>query len=295
MDGDLLVYRCGFSVEKTLYLLIEDGLEQEFKNKTLLNEYIDLVGLEESQYEVKKVQSLEPLSHAYKNIREILKSIEKGTGCDSMTIYLTGKGNFRDEVATLKPYKGNRDKVKKPEYYEALRQYLIKEYGAVVVEGEEADDAMGIEQTRLMSYNYNEAPIGESIVPIIASVDKDMHMIPGWHYNFVKDLKFFVDEDTADLWFWCQMIMGDTTDNIGGVPKAGKKAAYNLLSGVDPCRRYPVVREAYEKAYGDNCDEALTENARLLWIRRETEELWSPETHAFKFNYEYRDQPNGTD
>ena len=277
VDGDILVYRCGFSVEKSLYLLIEDGLEQEFKNKTLLNEYIDLVGLEETQYEIKQVQSIEPISHAYKNIREILKSIEEATGCDSMTIYLTGKGNFRDEVATLKPYKGNRDNVKKPEYYEALRQYLIKQYGAVVIEGQEADDAMGIDQ----HWDFDN-PFEERLNTIICSIDKDMHMIPGWHYNFVKGLKFFVDEDTADLWFWCQMIMGDTTDNIGGVPKLGKKAAYNLLKDIEPNERYPTVLQAYKDSYGYNLGdefkgiEAMLENARLLWIRRQPDEMWEP-------------------
>jgi len=55
-------------------------------------------------------------------------------------IILSGPGNFRDSIATIKPYKGNRDPTHIPVHYSAIRQYMIDQYCAVVIHGREADD-----------------------------------------------------------------------------------------------------------------------------------------------------------
>jgi hypothetical protein len=52
-------------------------------------------------------------------------------------VYLTGKGNFRNDVAVTAPYKGNRKDKEKPVHLEAIRKYLIEDWNAVVSEGEE--------------------------------------------------------------------------------------------------------------------------------------------------------------
>ena len=53
-----------------------------------------------------------------------------------------------------------------------MNEYLVKEYKAEVCDGQEADDALGINQTDQT---------------IICTIDKDLLMIPGQHYNFVKE------------------------------------------------------------------------------------------------------------
>ena len=47
-------------------------------------------------------------------------------------VYLTGKGNFRNDIAVTAPYKGNRKDKEKPAHLQAIREYLIEEWNAVV-------------------------------------------------------------------------------------------------------------------------------------------------------------------
>ena len=60
--------------------------------------------------------------------------------------HLTGKDNYRFDYAVTAPYKGNRKKSRKPKHLQALRDHLVSAWGAVVSDGQEADDAMSIRQ-----------------------------------------------------------------------------------------------------------------------------------------------------
>ena len=128
----------------------------------------------------------------------------------------------------------------------------------------------------------------DELETIICTIDKDLDMVPGWHYDFVKDIKYFIDEDTADEWFWCQMIMGDSTDNIQGIPGGGKKLAkVTLWDCQTTMERYNSVLQLYQKAYEEATltpEEALIENARLLWMRRKRDEMWKPPLNQAKEN-----------
>ena len=64
-------------------------------------------------------------------------------------LFLTGKRNFRNEIAQTAPYKGNRKDVAKPLHLEFLRGYMVDAWGAVVSDGEEADDLIAIRATEL--------------------------------------------------------------------------------------------------------------------------------------------------
>jgi 5'-3' exonuclease len=172
--------------------------------------------------------------------------------------YLTGSGNFRKDLATIKVYKGQRPP--KPEHLPATRDQLVERWGAEVVDGQEADDAIGIKATDLQ---------GDCV---IVSVDKDLLMIPGTHYNFVKQEWTKVDQEQGDYFFYKQLLTGDQVDNIQGVPGIGPKKAEKAYQGCT------TVQEMYQKAlemYNGDAD-ALLENARLLWLRRYEGEMWEP-------------------
>jgi hypothetical protein len=179
---------------------------------------------------------------------------------DSWSMHLTGKNNFRYEIATTVPYKGNRVDKPKPKHLAFLRSYLVKEWGATISEGEEADDAIAIEATRL----------GDDCV--IVSLDKDLDQICGWHYNFVKHSGYYITPEQGLVKLYTQMLTGDAADNIKGLFRVGPvKAAKIIGDTTDELELYNKVLEAYE---GDA--ERVLENAQLLFLRRYEGQIWTP-------------------
>lgn len=266
IDADIILYSCGFSAESTIYRVVSSGrVIASFRYKKEVDEFVTSVGLSSDDYELVKDKEIEPVANALSNAKQLIKRIILRTNADKYQLYLTGDGNFREEIATIKKYKGNRDSNHKPYHFDSIKRYLIENWGAIVVEGIEADDQMSIDQM--------ESSEGTTC---IASIDKDLNCTPGFHFNWNQDCLYWVTEHDAVTWFYCQMIMGDTVDNIQGVPKAGKKKAYKLFSECDTIEdMYWATLNLYCKAY-EKPMEALLENGRLLNMQRYEGELWCP-------------------
>jgi hypothetical protein len=174
--------------------------------------------------------------------------------------YLTGKDNYRHEIAKTAPYKANRV-AEKPKHLGIIREYMISAWAFSVQEKQEADDAISIRAYALGEEDY-----------IICSIDKDLDNVRGWHYNFGKNERYFVKEEDAIKNFYRQVLTGDRVDNVPGLPGIGPKKAEKILQ--DCCTEeelYKAVLEAYK---GDVS--LLTEQAQLLWLRRKEGELWQP-------------------
>lgn len=188
---------------------------------------------------------------AYWRLEDYLKDIQESTNCNEYTLYLTGSSNFRRALDPT--YKANRPD-ERPKHWQACRDYFIKKHNAVVVEGAEADDALGWNQTA---------------ETIICSIDKDLMMIPGRHYNFVHKEFKTVTEESAQQMFYQQLLIGDRSDNVFGIRGIGPKKAEAALGEL--C----TVEELFEKVramYDD--DKRLLLNCNLLWIQRKQGELW---------------------
>ena len=177
---------------------------------------------------------------------------------DDYELFLTGKTNFRNEVAVTVPYKGNRKDVKKPKHLPLLREYLQTAWGASVSDGQEADDDIAIRATELG---------GESI---IVSIDKDFMQVPGWHYNFVKKVKKHVTPEDGLRFFYKQILMGDSADNIKGIFRVGEKKATKMLADLK------TEQQFYQCCVEGLGEERVLENARLLWLRRYPNQMWEP-------------------
>jgi hypothetical protein len=174
--------------------------------------------------------------------------------------YLTGSNNYRKEIAKEAPYKGNRTAAK-PEHYDLLREYLTLSWGFEMIDGQEADDAIGIEAYKSEEDSY-----------LIMTIDKDLDMIRGWHYNFIKGIRYHVDECDTLRWFYTQVLTGDRVDNIPGLKGIGPKKAEKILGeATEEGELFQAVLKAY-----DNDLARLTEMGQLLWIRRKEGELWTP-------------------
>lgn len=180
---------------------------------------------------------------------------------DRWEFFLTGKGNFREKVATTAVYKGNRLNIPKPEHHGMLRDHLVENWKAVIVQGQEADDAIATRATTL----------GDDCV--IVSLDKDLDQVAGYHYNFVKKEAYYITPEEGLLRFYCQILTGDTADNIKGIYGIGNVKARKILQDAeDECEMYRRCVEAY-----NGSEDMVIENARLLWLRRtESESLWNP-------------------
>ena len=174
--------------------------------------------------------------------------------CDDYKAYITGKGNFRNELAVTEPYKGNRKDAKRPVHYVAIRNHLQR-LGAELVEGQEADDAVAIEATTNGGW--------------IVSIDKDLDQVAGWHYNFVKKEEYYITEEEGLRNLFTQVLTGDRIDNIIGLKGIGPAKAAKLLKDCKTEREY---YDACLKAYDGN-QLRVDENLNLLWLRREPNQM----------------------
>lgn len=281
IDADIATYQCGFAAESRMYVLKDgDGhtmLTTPYKKE--ITEFLAFIGSNLDEYELEKRVEPQPLSHAIKNVSQLINSILENTKCKDYQMYITGEDNFRDRYAVSHPYKGNRDSSNKPTHYKGLREWMVKQ-GATLVEGQEADDSMSIAQ-------YN-SPEGTTC---IATIDKDLDNTPGWHYNFNKQELYWVTEEEAKHSFYKQILMGDRTDNIHGLDGIGEKKALKAIDGCQSDEDYvTTVIDMYMEAIwneneGDNLDlpeeevekiarERIRENGILLWMRREEDEIW---------------------
>lgn len=180
--------------------------------------------------------------------------------CDDYKGFLTGKGNFRNDIAVTAPYKGQRV-ADKPVHYKALREHLVNSWGFVVTEGIEADDAVGIAAYAV--------PEEESIM---VHIDKDLNQFRGWHYNYRKKEKYHVSEFEGLVNFYTQILTGDRIDNIVGLKGIGPAKAAKILKD---CTTEEQLFNAVLTAYEGDRDRVL-ENGKLLWLQRKEGDIWTP-------------------
>lgn len=230
IDGDLLVYRCGFSADAQAK---RDNLQPE-------DDYLEWA-----------------LGNTRTTIEGILANFPEAP---TFEMYLSGPTNFRDSVATIQPYKGTRDPTHKPKYYKEIKDYLKGYWNATVVDGMEADDAIGIAQWSKPDKST-----------VICSIDKDMLMIPGYHFNWVKGNLHKASLLEANQHFYRQMLEGDRVDNIPGIKGVGPVTVNKLFEETngDLAKIKSKVLDYYKTQYKEASGPAYHEVATLLFIRRE--------------------------
>lgn len=173
------------------------------------------------------------------NINEALGMAEstlakyKAMGKGDMTIYFTGKGNFRKEI--YPEYKAHRKKVRKPAGYAALKDLLDMKHQVIVEDRLEADDLIGINHTACLKLGISS---------LMISTDKDFKTIPGWLYNPDTDGFTFQTPEQADRNWLTQTLVGDKADGYPGLEGVGPVGAEKLLN------KNGAVWQTVEDAFG---------------------------------------------
>jgi len=200
------------------------------------------------------------MSEVKANIDSTLRNIRNNSGIYKMRLYLSGDDNFRKQIAVTRGYKENRTQ-EKPLLLGAARNYIVLEYGGVVVHGYEADDAIASDMEQ------NKA--------VHCGVDKDLLQVEGKHYNYVKDLFVDVRRSKAVYNLYKQVMVGDASDNIPGLPGYGEKKAGDILKDCEdsPTKCADLTLEAFRSVMGDNWNEYYEEQYKLVYLVRDLDIL----------------------
>jgi len=211
---------------------------------------------------------------AYSKCDVRMQQIIDETQAGKYQAFLSGETNFRNSVATLQRYKGNRydengERITpQPAWLPQVREYLVDKWGASVSENEEADDVLSYTQAELIR-NFG---VQNSV---ISTVDKDLLINPGLHHSmsngYIQEVQhegtLFLDSKrkvrgTGMRFFFAQMLMGDAADWIPGLPKitskikemiplepalrkggCGQMAAYRILEDCE------TIQEMHDRVY----------------------------------------------
>lgn len=220
----------------------------------------------------------------------LINKCVEATGSDTYILYLTGKGNFRHDVSDV--YKSKR--LKKPFHYKNLRAYMVGMLGAVVCDGEEADDVICRAQEQAILSGLPD------VDTVICTADKDMLQEEGLHYYWGNSLSperpmrrvgwFGNVSNNKGLkgegikFFFGQMVTGDTTDDIVGLKGKGPAAAVKLLEDKTTALEcLEAVKGLYEEHIGEGWLEYFEQQGKLLWMLKHYDEYGQIEHFSLKY------------
>lgn len=205
--------------------------------------YIDdfgnlIIRTEEEQFEEGKFR-------VANKIQEITNNIEEWYNIQGKPfMFVGGKNNFRYNI--YPEYKANRKNIEKPKWFYEIKEYYVNEFGWIKADGYEADDAI---YTAYLNANKQV---------IAAYIDKDLKgwlHCPYYNYRSYKNIigEFGNIEKKEGIYlFAIQCLMGDSGDNVKGVPKIGIKKVQKLIHEGMTSREYiKAIYEAYLNYYKD--------------------------------------------
>lgn len=243
---------------------------------------------------------------AFAGIRDKIALIVKSVDCSDFKVCIEGEGNYRMDYKTpYVNYKGNRPP--KPLLFHECRQYLMDKYPRqlVLAHGQETDDVVNIvawESYRIAA----KSRVKDDATHITAFIDKDIIANSRGcfiNYNKLNEGVFWVTEKEQTHNFWIQALMGDTVDNIKGLPSVSKemmskykmsrtscgaKGAEAILYGAKSEKEMiERVIECYKSHYDERWYQALQDNCFFLYTRRFEGELFDLGKHFESVGVKY--------
>ncbi|UCW44284.1 hypothetical protein [Pseudomonas phage PPAY] len=277
IDGDILLYEIGNSAE-----YIDENGEKVIRDFEFAGNLID----QKIKEICAEVWATEEPTIFITNNRRIHKKVNRQRKSEGKPL-VEYVPNFREGIAKKKEYKAGRNP-EKPFHYDNLLVYLLANYECEMAFGMEADDLMSIKQWGRVKDGYLDT--------IICTRDKDLRITPGMHFGWecgrqvqygparvtelgeiriTKDKKKIIGNGLK--FFYSQLVTGDSTDNIPGVPGGGPVTAFESVHDAESeVELFERVGALYKNKYGDNWEAEMREQADLLWMVRELNEDGSP-------------------
>ena len=195
------------------------------------------------------------------SVKASIKKIMEDTEAETAMVFVKGSNNFRFQVDI--EYKAHRgidpDKKKR---VDLLYEFAREEY--TVCDDAEADDYCGIYATKATAE-------GKSVV--IAHMDKDLDMLPGYHYNFRKKESYQTSVEESYRFLMQQLLTGDAADNIKGIHRLGPVTAKKILDPVPVHLLYPTVINTWKTKQPEDWQNNFWKCANCIFIRTDEADL----------------------
>lgn len=249
IDGDVLAYQ---------------ACKPRWEKKARIEEGTSFISLDDEgkriPLEFTEEEDKEYLEQSWNNFKIELQILLDNVYCTDYLMAVKGDFNFRYDL--YPEYKLNRhaNAERMNHFVPVIRKRAAEEGLAIEAHGREADDYLRIwaEECRKHDLEY-----------IICSIDKDLKCIPGKHFFMHKKEIADISELEAMRNYYQQLLKGDTTDNIPGVPKIGEvKAAKILANCMQEEEFQEKVVEQYILAYQDDWYDFLLSNAKMIHIQK---------------------------
>ena len=270
LDGDEIAFQIAAACEQRGIIVTNKSNEAQapFKTRTQFKDLLSGISYPEDFFEIVDTQIAEDEKNAFATVKAKLMNYREKFNTDNIEIYLSGKGNFRDELLLPKKYKDNRKDALRPVLLQKVRDYLVNYQKAVVVNGMEADDMLSIRA------HTGHKIVGNKIIAV--TVDKDAMGYTGLIFNPDKMTEpklidgfgeLYINEKDevkgyGRVWTYFQILNGDPVDGYkptdlvelvkGKKPRFGEKAVYKLLSA---CRNdkeaWQVIHDQFLSWFGN--------------------------------------------
>ena len=266
VDFDTALVSAAASQQKNTILArhTATGRKKEYDNRTAFKAWLkDNPKWKAEQFEIEDVATIVgSVNNAVEGLLGKMNDICESAPVKSAKFVIGGPhGNFRERVARIQPYKGQRKA--KPLLFNDIKAKLIKRIGSYIIQPHtnvESDDICSI-------YLAEHRELGEDSDRAISSPDKDLKMCVGYHTdaNRWDDPAEYVGSFEGFYQYAYQGLRGDAIDNILGIPHT-----------VDSVRERFGIRKG--KGFGEvaaaKClDGAKTHEElaqRVAWVYEET-------------------------
>lgn len=251
IDGDVLCYLACYERYRGVHVDANDFGRYEAPMPT---------GLEDAAF----------MEKAWENFQKELTALQELTFSEHFLMSVKGPDNFRDLMypdykKQRKPSSSNENTI--APFVQGVRDLAVLTGLAIPSTGRETDDWLRI-------WRNETVAAGDDC--IISSIDKDLLIIPGVHYNIKK--REFMEVSQVDAWrnLYEQLLKGDPTDNIPGLPGVGPVKAKNLLAA---CRTEEEMQEVvcieYFTMYGpDAFKDYLLSNGKMLYLQQDVSDYF---------------------